>query len=202
VWLLVKTCPRFSPDSLSIHCPPLRDSHVSSPPAEGQYKDPFDPSSPDGQWYRNDLHRFLVSRLANREDVRDLAQEAYLRYIQSDVSTIRSPRDYLFRIAGNLISEWILRRDRSPVTCDSELAELRSMHLADSSADTCDQLISQRQLEHVLEQIPLIYRRVIILSRCHGLSYDEIAKELGLTRETVHKYIVRATVFARRAQWK
>jgi RNA polymerase sigma factor (sigma-70 family) len=175
---------------------------VSSQRLEGEAQDPFDPTSPDGQWYRNDLHRFLVSRLANREDVRDLAQEAYLRYIQADVSTIRSPRDYLFRLAGTLISEWILLRDRSPVTCDSRLADLRSTHLADSSADACEQLSTQEQLEHVLEQIPLVYRRVLILSRCHGLSYEEIAEELGLKRETVHKYIVRATAFARRAQWK
>jgi RNA polymerase sigma factor (sigma-70 family) len=169
---------------------------------EGEAPDPFDPSTADGEWYRNDLHRFLVSRLANREDVRDLAQEAYLRYMQSDVSAIRSPRDYLFRIAGNLISEWILRRDRSPVTCDSRLAEIRSTHWADSAADACEQLITQEQLEHVLEQIPFVYRRVLILSRCEGLSYEEIAKEVGLTKETVHKYIVRATVYARRAQWK
>jgi len=170
--------------------------------AEEESQDPFDPATADGQWYRNDLHRFLISRLANREDVRDLAQEAYLRYMQSDVQAIRSPRAYLFRIAGNLIGEWFLRKDRSPVTCNSKLAELHAMHWVDGTGDACEQLITQERLERVLEQIPLNYRRVLILHRCEGLSYEQIAEKLGLTKETVHKYIVRATAYARRAQWE
>ena len=67
--------------------------------------------------YTRHLHRFLVGRLRNREDAGDLAQEAYLRYLQlPDSSVVRKPSDYLFRIAFNLISEWRLRRDRSAVT--------------------------------------------------------------------------------------
>lgn len=171
-----------------------------NPRRDGIQPDPFDPSTPDGVWYRHDLHRYLASKLSNREDIHDLAQEAYLRYMQSKAQEIREPAAYLFRIAKNLLREWFHLRGRAPVLCDSELAEARAHHLPDGGADLCEQVIAEQRLLRIVEQIPPRYRRVLLMHRRDGLSYEEIAARLGLTRESVHKYIVRATVFARRAE--
>lgn len=152
--------------------------------------------------YSPTLHRYLVRQLRNREAASDLAQEAYVRYLQlPDVSAIRKPSDYLFRIALNLISEWRLRRDRSTVTYDSELAEQRSISFADAAPDALEQLVSQEQLERVLGRVPANYRRVLLMSKCDGLSHAEIAERINVTPETVVRYLVRAVAFARKARW-
>lgn len=167
-----------------------------------QQRDELDPSGPDAQQYRSELHRYLIRRLRSSEDARDLAQEAYLRYLQlPDHGAIRKPAGYLFRIAVNLIYEWRLRRDRSAVTYNSELADKCSNALPDNGVDVCEQLASAERLRTVLEQIPLTYRRVLIMSKCEGLTHEEIAARLNLSPESVMKYLARATAYARRAQW-
>ncbi len=63
-------------------------------------------SPPEEALYSPHLHRYLIRQLRNRDDASDLAQEAYLRYLQlPDTSVVRKPSGYLFRIAFNLISE-------------------------------------------------------------------------------------------------
>lgn len=152
--------------------------------------------------YSPRLHRYLVRQLHNQEDASELAQEAYVRYLQiPDAGAVRQPSAYLFRIALNLISEWRLRRDRSVVTYDSELTDQQALGTADGAPDAVEQLTSQQRLESVLEQIPIRYRQVLLMSKCDGLSNEEIAVRMNVTPETVVRYLVRAVAFARAARW-
>ena len=146
------------------------------------------------------LHTYLMRQLRNRHDAQDLAQEAYLRYLQlPNAGVVRNPAAYLFRIAFNLMSEWRLRQDRSVVSCDSQLLEQHA-GIAPTPGPV-EQLLSRERLEKVLEQVPLKYRRVLIMSKCDGLSNEQIAQSLNVTAETVVRYLGRAVAFARRAQW-
>ena len=148
------------------------------------------------------LHRYLVRRLRNQHDAQDLAQEAYLRFLQLPNSgVVRNPGAYLFRIAFNLITEWRLRQDRSVVSCDSELMEQRGEVPAEAPG-LAEQLETRQRLERVLQQVPVTYRRVLLMSKCDGLSNDDIAKALGVTTGSVARYLGRAMAFARRAQWE
>ena len=147
------------------------------------------------------LHRYLMRQLHNRDDAQDLAQEAYLRFLQLPNSgVVRKPGAYLFRIAFNLMTEWRLRQDRSVVSCDSELVESQEEVPAETP-DLEDQLASRQRLEKVLEQVPVNYRQVLLMSKCDGMSNDEIAKVLNVAPDTVARYLGRAVAFARRAQW-
>lgn len=153
-------------------------------------------------FYPADLHRYLLRQLRNREDAADLAQEAYMRYLQlPNTGVVRKPAAYLFRIAFNLMSEWRLRKDRSVVTTDSSLLERRAAEACAETPEPVEQLLSEERLEKVLERIPPNYRRVLLMSKCDGLTNEQIAKELGVTPETVSRYLGRAVSFARSARW-
>jgi RNA polymerase sigma factor (sigma-70 family) len=168
---------------------------------KGPARDPHELSGARTVEYPAALHAYLVRQLRNRHDAQDLAQEAYLRYLQLPSNgVVRNPAAYLFRIAFNLITEWRLRQDRSVVSCDSELMEQHTGPAA-PAAEPVEQLLSQERLEKVLEQIPLTYRRVLLMSKCDGASNEEIAKSLNLTTSTVARYLGRALAFARRARW-
>ena len=148
------------------------------------------------------LHKYLMRQLHNQHDAQDLAQEAYLRYLQLPSSgVVRNPGAYLFRIAFNLMTEWRLRQDRSVVSCDSELVE-RQEDVPAQTPEPMEQLASRQRLEKVLEQVPANYRRVLLMSKCDGLSNDEIAKVMSVSAGTVARYLGRAVAFARRAQWE
>lgn len=150
--------------------------------------------------YGGRLHRYLIRQLRNREDASDLAQEAYLRFLQlPDVSAIRDVRGYLFRIALHLISEWRWRRDRGLVTFDSQLADARDSR--EPAADELTLLLGQETLARVLDQIPQTYRQVLLWNKCDGLTNAQIAERLNVSPETVVRYLAKATALARKARW-
>jgi RNA polymerase sigma factor (sigma-70 family) len=72
----------------------------------------------------------------------------------------------------------------------------------DETPELIEQLANQQRLEKILEQVPANYRRVLLMSKCDGLSNEEIAKSLGVTVDSVVRYLGRAMAFARRARWE
>lgn len=153
--------------------------------------------------YRAELHRFLVRRLQGSQDANDLAQDVYLRFLQlPHAELVRQPHAYLYRIATNLVYEYRLKVRRRDVPCDPELLEELAERRTDVWADSLQaRLSASEQLERVLKQLPPIYRAVLLLKKRDGLSYAEIAKELGLSVHTVQKYLFRALAYCRAADW-
>jgi RNA polymerase sigma factor (sigma-70 family) len=160
-------------------------------------------SGRDSEQYRPALHRFLTHRLRNAEDAHDLAQETYLRFYQvTDADAVRRPSGYLFRIAVNLVYEFQLKRNQDCVIFDSDAVEtLADTLAAPPSTDPSQQLMAADQVDHILGQIPATYRKVFIMHKRDGLSCQEIAQALNLTKRSVEVYLARAIAFARNARW-
>jgi RNA polymerase sigma-19 factor, ECF subfamily len=160
-------------------------------------------SGPSSPHYQAALHRYLIRCLRNTEDARDLAQEAYLRFLQLPPEReIDEPHAYLFRIAVNLVYELRRRREHRLISYDSELAEARANVAVDGGAtDPSEELVAAEQLSRLLRQIPEGYRRVLILHKRDGLTYEEIANQLQISKQSVQKYLARAIAYGRRAKW-
>jgi RNA polymerase sigma-70 factor (ECF subfamily) len=152
--------------------------------------------------YYTELHRFLVRRLRGSQQAQDLAQEAYLRLLRVERGElVRQPRAYLYRIAVNLVSEFRLRARREPITYDSDtLAELAEIASVETSSDA-QRAADAEQVETLLEQLPPLYRAILILRKRDGLSYPEIAQQLDISVHTVKKYLARAVAKCRHANW-
>ena len=154
--------------------------------------------------YRPELHRFLMRRLGNSQDAADLAQDVYVRFLQlPHAELVRNPQAYLYRIAANLVYEYRLRAGRGPIFCDPASLE----QLADQSAPIWETglergLSTSQQLDRALQQLPAMYRAVVLLQKRDGLSYTEIAEQLGLSVHTVQKYLFRALAACRAAHSK
>lgn len=140
----------------------------------------------------DDLLRYLTSRLPNGEDARDLAQETYLRLLRRNRDDlVRHPEAYLFRIAANLMYEhWLKTRPESAhpsLAIDPEMMESDEL-----STEGC---VAQQQsvdaLERVLRVMPPTRRKVIILHRRDGMTYSEIAAELGISVGMVKKHLAK-----------
>ena len=158
----------------------------------------------DSEQYLPALHGFLVRRLQNADDAQDLAQETYLRFYQlASADTVLRPGAYLFRIAVNLIYEFRLKRGRDCVTFDSEMAE----SLAEGAdgpfgGDPGEAVALEQQIDLIVGQIPRTYRKAFIMHKRGGLSCQEVAEALNLTRRSVEIYLARAIAYARNARWK
>ena len=144
--------------------------------------------------YRPVLHRFLVRRLHSTADAQDLAQDVYLRFLQiAQREAVREPQAFLYRLASNMVFELRVRQRNSPVSFDSELVAAQPEPPSESPSDDAFGLVSSaEQLDRVLNQLPKTYQTVLLLRKRDGLTPDEIAAKLGLTKATVYTYLIRA----------
>ena len=150
--------------------------------------------------YHEELHRFLMRRLRSAQQAQDLAQEAYLRLLRVErAELIRQPRAYLYRIAVNLVTEFRLRSQRDPVMYDSETMTEIAERTGEESSEG-ERSGDVREVERLLEQLPPLYRAILVLRKRDGLSYAEIAQQLGISVHTVKKYLARAVAKRRLAR--
>lgn len=141
------------------------------------------------EWH-GDLVKFLARRMATHADAQDLAQEVYLRLARVDrLDLVRRPRSYLLRIAANLLHEWRFKARQVRPHHAEEVDKLTSAD--DPERSTLDSMRSQRvavELAHLAAPV----RAALVLQIRDGLSYDEIAKEMGVTPRMVKRYLLTA----------
>lgn len=126
-------------------------------------------------------------------DIDDIVQESWLRVIQAEDRTpVRNLAAYLRRIASNLIRD---RHRRSALGIEVELPDDVAIQLASPLPSPEAQLITRSELERmtrVIEAMPKRPREVFRLARVEGLSFAEIGRVLGISRQTVHEHMARA----------
>lgn len=150
--------------------------------------------------YGRRLRRFLSVRLRNVSDVPDLAQEVFLRLLRVERhEVIRNPEAYLFTVASHVVQQHTLRRSNDPVFVDitDAVSELTSP-VGDDPAAKTDNALRIEQLERMLIQLPPRVAAALVMHRVGGYTVQEVADELGVARETVKKYLMRAAQHCRK----
>ncbi len=151
------------------------------------------------------LYRFLTRRLRNSVEVDDMVQYVYLRFLQSPQrELVRNIEGYLFRIAANVVNEFALHHRREIVTYNSETADAQGERRTDLNIwhdDLADKFGAEQQILRVLAQVPATYRAVLALWLWEDLPQEQIAARLGLSPQSVKKYIARGLAYCRQANW-
>jgi RNA polymerase sigma-70 factor (ECF subfamily) len=149
--------------------------------------------------YQRPVFALVRRMVANEEEARDLAQEAFIRAFRNlkQFDQSRKFSSWLFRIANNLCIDHYRRRklDTVPMVRRSDGEEEETWDLPDtgpSPAETFSDRERARSLLAVVEALPPVYRMVILLRHQQGLTYDEIAETLDLPLGTVKARIHRA----------
>jgi RNA polymerase sigma factor (sigma-70 family) len=139
-----------------------------------------------GSVLRKSLSRFLPVR----QDIEDVAQEAYLRaYIAEQRESIEQPRAFLFRVAKNLALTRLSRKSRQ-ITDYIEEANASAVMQTEAGLD--QELEAQQCLGLYCEAVASLTekcRHVFLLRKVHGLSHKEIGERLGLSISSVEKYL-------------
>lgn len=140
------------------------------------------------------LRRFLLVRVRNSADVPDIVQEVYLRMLRvPNVESIRSPEAYLFTVAQHVVQQHSLKQSAAPPSV--ELNEMLNTSPALPDVDPVLDLDAQQcleQLQGALDRLTPKARATFLLHRRDGLSFDEIAETLGISRAMVKKYLMHA----------
>lgn len=147
------------------------------------------------QSHRGELQSYLARRLRDPELAADLTQEAFLRYAEHSpamAGEIRDSRSYLYRVAHNLAVDHIRKssRDRIELPGDPVIAALPDDYPGQDIRTADRQIL--RYLRMVLDEMPERTRRIFALNRIEGLSYQQVARRMGISESAVQKHLARA----------
>ena len=143
------------------------------------------------EWVRRwnfDLTRFVERRVRIRADAQDLAQEVYLRLLRtSHIDLIAEPQAYLYRMASNVAAEWRMRARESKPHSSEELDVLLETR---SPEVRLDEEQGEARLGAALACLGVMPRAVIFLKLREGMTNEEIAGHLGITKRMVKRHLV------------
>ncbi|MDP2246732.1 MAG: sigma-70 family RNA polymerase sigma factor [Nitrosomonadales bacterium] len=137
------------------------------------------------------LYSWLCKKLGSTFDAADLAHDTFLNILlKKDLVSILEPRAYLTKIAHGLMVNHIRRREieRSYLQEISQLPEFHTQS-AEARAMALDILI---RIDNMLDGLSMKVRTAFLLSQLEGLTYAEIATELGVSVASVRLYIAKA----------
>jgi RNA polymerase sigma factor (sigma-70 family) len=142
------------------------------------------------------LRQFLRTRVSNAADIPDIIQEVFLRLLRvPSHETIRVPEAYIFTIARHVAHQHKLQSaaDASCLEPGGVLAEHHGTAETDPALEVSAQQCLQ-ELNEALYQMAPKTQATFLLYRRDGLSMDEIAERLGISRQMAKKYLVKALV--------
>ncbi len=147
------------------------------------------------------LHRFLASRLRDAlTDVPDLVQEVFLRLLRvNSLDSIRSPEAYLFGIARHVLHQHRAQAKATPDIVD--IAEVLDEREAEPGSGPEAQLEMAQRIEgfhRALSRMPANVYATLMLNRVAGLTLEEVARRLGVSRGMAKKYLAAALEECRR----
>jgi len=144
--------------------------------------------------YEEPVFNVIMRMVGDREEARDLAQEAFVRAFEG-IETFDCSLPFgawMYRIAVNVSIDHLRRKKLNRVPLDeaffdgeipSHNEERAKGHLQQPEETSIRNETSQALREALIE-LPDKYRAVIVLHHLEGMSYAEISKVLGVPKNT------------------
>jgi len=152
---------------------------------------PLDPDSHDWftehlQPHEGMLRAWLRSRFGDESDVDDIVQEALIRVLKAKEKTeIASPKAFLFATARNLALGGIRKKI---YRSEQNLADYNEIDILDEDENIAATVSRSEELElltKAIQSLPTRCRQIITLRKIYGLPQKDIARELGISVNTV-----------------
>jgi RNA polymerase sigma factor (sigma-70 family) len=121
----------------------------------------------------------------------DIASETFMQLLNKPVlPSIQEPKAFLTTVAKRLMFQGWRRRDL-------ERAYLESLAGADELAqisieDRAELLETLMSIDQLLSGLPAKVKATFLLSQIDGLTYPQIARELGISESSVSQYMGKA----------
>ncbi|HEY1350584.1 MAG TPA: RNA polymerase sigma factor [Ktedonobacteraceae bacterium] len=143
-------------------------------------------------WRYRDICAFLIHLVGDQDIGEELTHDTFLKAWQ-ELSHLRDAArfdSWLYRIARNLAWNWLQRQRIVQWLPLSEQAE--SSHLSSLTVASFEHIVEERVLlREALARLAPQYRECVILQVVLGMPQAHIAALLGLSRESVSKYVSR-----------
>jgi len=143
--------------------------------------------------YWKNIYAHALSWVRSAEEAEELTQDIFLKvwHAREQITQIENFENWLFIISRNTIVSAVRKKLNRPTFIQEQEMEERSLRP--------DALSESRQHYQVLLNgiglLPEKRQEVFRMSRLEGLTHEQIAERLGIHKDTVAQYIVKAVAF-------
>lgn len=143
---------------------------------------------------------FISGILQNEEEAEDISQDIFVSMWQNRerLTNIENLNAYLFRIAKNTVFRHI---ERSLLFKDYQLQTEHAAFVSGEN-DSIEEELYAKELEFLIsvavEKMPPQRKQIYRMSRVDGLSNDEIATRLSISKRTVENHLTLALAYIRK----
>jgi RNA polymerase sigma-70 factor (family 1) len=148
--------------------------------------------------YSHKLFSFVFKILKNEAEADDIVQEVFVKIWESrhKLEDYKLLNSYIFTIAYNNSIDLIRKR----INNKKYLEHLKNSAIISFSPTIISQIEFNElniQTEKLIANLPERQKQVYLLHREEGLTYPEIAEELGISKNTVENHMVKALKYLR-----
>lgn len=138
---------------------------------------------------------FVLSLVKSKANAQDITQNIFMKLWKNrkKLQHIKSMDDYLFILSKNACMDYFRKASRKKETSTDVFDEFLLSRIVSSPEKRIDAISDIEELRHVIDSLPSKRRDIFIMSRFDGLSNDEIASILGVSKKTVENQISLAT---------
>ena len=141
--------------------------------------------------YKQPLYSFIIKFVKVPAYADDLLQDVFLKIweIHSRIDTSLSFKAYLYRISRNLVYKF-LKKTANNV----ELLSEQMQHFIPDAGANAELKLQWKQYEEniktAIDNLPPRRKEIFILCRQGKHTYDDVARQLGISRNTVKEHMV------------
>jgi RNA polymerase sigma-70 factor, ECF subfamily len=148
--------------------------------------------------YCHKLHQFVFMYLKQEEDAEGIVQEVFIKIWESrsKIDIYASFESFLFTIAYNATMS-LLRKRLSETKSREYLKSLQQIDSADQVIDEIQFKELNNKVQSLLDGLTQRQRDIYLLSREEGLTHEEIAEKLNISKSTVNNHLVTIIKYLR-----
>jgi RNA polymerase sigma-70 factor (family 1) len=148
--------------------------------------------------FSHKLFSFVFKILKNEADAEDIVQEVFVKIWESrdKLEDYKLLNSYFFTIAYNNSIDLIRKR----INNNKYLEHLKNSSVISFTPTSISEIEFNElniQVEKLIANLPERQKRVYLLHREEGLTYTEIAEQLGISKNTVENHMVKALKYLR-----
>ncbi|BAV05374.1 RNA polymerase sigma-70 factor, ECF subfamily [Filimonas lacunae] len=138
------------------------------------------------------LYSYILRITKNDHWAQELVQDVWLQVwlARAVFAQLDNPVAYLNRMAQNRSIDWI-RRNKRELKAQYIIQQQQQSPVLNTAAENVDLETTRKLLQQAIESLPAQRRRIFEMKQ-EGLSYDEIAAALHISKNTVRNQMVSA----------
>jgi RNA polymerase sigma-70 factor (family 1) len=145
--------------------------------------------------YAPRIYKFAFSYLKNRSDAEEIVQNVFMKIWEkrSSIKASENIKAFIFTITTNKIYDFIRRKNIEHTYHDQAILNQGSNE--NNSWNSIVYKDVQQTISKLSNKLPSQQQRVFNLSKMEGLTNDEIAFKMGISKRTVENDLYRAVLF-------